>query len=34
MLQNFLKTKNISKKPKLILKNITVDKMLTYASEP
>jgi len=33
MLQKFLKNKNISKKLKLILKNTTTDKTLTYASE-
>jgi hypothetical protein len=33
MLQNFFKNKNVSKKLKLILKNTTVDKMLTYASD-
>ena len=33
MLQNFFKIKNISKKLKLRLKNTTIDKMLTYASE-
>jgi hypothetical protein len=29
----FFKNKNISKKIKLRLKNTTIDKMLTYASE-
>jgi hypothetical protein len=33
MLQKFFKNKNISKKPKLRLKNTIIDKMLTYASE-
>jgi hypothetical protein len=33
MLQKFLKNKNISKKPKLRLKNTIIDKTLTYASE-
>jgi len=33
MLQNFFRNKNISKKLKLTLKNTTIDKMLTYASE-
>ena len=33
MLQNFFKSKNMSKKLKLILKNTTIDKMFTYASE-
>ena len=33
MLQNFFKNKNISKKLKLILKNTTIDKTLTYALE-
>ena len=33
MLQNFFKSKNISKKLKLTLKNTIIDKMLTYASE-
>jgi hypothetical protein len=33
MLQKFFKNKNISKKLKLILKNTTIDKTLTYASE-
>jgi hypothetical protein len=33
MLQKFSKNKNIPKKPKLRLKNTTIDKMLTYASE-
>jgi len=33
MLQKFFKNKNISKKLKLRLKNTTIDKMLTYASE-
>jgi hypothetical protein len=33
MLQTFFKNKNISKKLKLRLKNITKDKTLTYASE-
>ena len=33
MLQNFFKTKNIPKKLKLRLKNTTIDKTLTYASE-
>ena len=31
--KNFFKNKNISKKPKLTLKNTTIDKTLTYASE-
>jgi hypothetical protein len=33
MLQKFFKNKNISKKLKLILKNKTIDKPLTYGSE-
>jgi hypothetical protein len=33
MLQKFFKNKNISKKLKLRLKNTTIDKMLTYASD-
>jgi hypothetical protein len=33
MLQQFFKNKNISKKLKLKLKNTTIDKTLTYASE-
>jgi hypothetical protein len=33
MLQTFFKNKNISKKLKLRLKNTTMDKMLTYASQ-
>jgi len=33
MLQNFFKNKNISKKPKLRLKNTIINKMLTHASE-
>ena len=33
MLQKLFKNKNISKKLKLRLKNITIDKTLTYASE-
>jgi hypothetical protein len=33
MLQKFFKNKNISKKLKLRLKNIIIDKVLTYASE-
>jgi len=33
MVQHFLKIKNISKKLKLRLKNIIIDKKLTYASE-
>jgi len=33
MLQNLFKNKNISKKLKLRLKNTTIDKTLTYASE-
>jgi hypothetical protein len=33
MLQKFSKNKNISKKLKLRLKNTTVDRTLTYASE-
>jgi ribosomal protein L31E len=33
MLQKFLKNKNIPKKLKLRLKNTTIDKTLTYASE-
>ena len=33
MLQKSFKNKNISKKLKLRLKNTTIDKMLTYASE-
>jgi len=33
MLQKFFKNKNISKKLKLRLKNTTINKMLTYASE-
>jgi len=33
MLQHFFKNKNISKKVKLRLKNTTIDKTLTYASE-
>jgi len=33
MLQKFLKNINISKKLKLTLKNTTIDKTLTYASE-
>jgi hypothetical protein len=33
MLQNFFKNKNISNKLILRLKNTTIDKMLTYASE-
>jgi hypothetical protein len=33
ILQIFLKNKNISKKPKLRLKNTIIDKKLTYASE-
>jgi hypothetical protein len=33
MLQNFFKNKNISKKLKLRLKNTTIDKTSTYASE-
>jgi hypothetical protein len=33
MVQKFFKNTNISKKLKLILKNTTTDKMLTYASE-
>jgi hypothetical protein len=32
-LQKFFKNKNISKKLKLRLKNIIIDKTLTYASE-
>jgi hypothetical protein len=31
--RNFFKNKNISKKLKLTLKNTTIDKTLTYASE-
>jgi len=31
--RNFFKNKNISKKLKLRLKNITIDRVLTYASE-
>jgi len=33
MLQKFFKNKNVSKKLKLRLKNTTIDKTLTYASE-
>jgi hypothetical protein len=33
MLQKFFKNKNISKKLKLRLKNVIIDKTLTYASE-
>ena len=33
MLQKFFKNENISKKPKLRLRNTTIDKTLTYASE-
>ena len=33
MVQHFFKNKNISKKLKLRLKNIIIDKKLTYASE-
>jgi len=33
MLQKFFKNKDISKKLKLRLKNTTIDKTLTYASE-
>ena len=33
MLQKRFKNKNISKKPKLRLKNTIIDKTLTYASE-
>jgi len=33
MLQTFFKTKNMSKKLKLRLKNTIIDKTLTYASE-
>jgi len=33
MLQTFFRNKNISKKLKLRLKNIIIDKTLTYASE-
>jgi len=33
MLQKFFRNKNISKKLKLKLKNTTIDKTLTYASE-
>ena len=33
MLQNFFKSKNISKKLKLILENTIIDKTLTYALE-
>ena len=33
MLQKFFKNKNKSEKLKLRLKNTTIDKMLTYASE-
>jgi hypothetical protein len=33
MLQNFLKNEKIYKKLKLILKNTTIDKTLTYALE-
>jgi len=33
MLQKFFRNKNISKKPKLRLKNTIIDKTLTYASE-
>jgi hypothetical protein len=33
MLHNFFKNKNISKKLKLRLKNITTDKKLAYVSE-
>jgi hypothetical protein len=33
MLQKYFKNKNISKKLKLRIKNTTIDKMLTYASE-
>jgi len=33
MLQKSFKNKNVSKKLKLILKNTTIDKTLTYASE-
>ena len=33
MLQKFFKNKNLSKKPKLRLKNTVIDKTLTYASE-
>jgi hypothetical protein len=33
MLQNFFKNKNLSKKLRLILKNTTIEKTLTYASE-
>ena len=32
--KNFFKNKNVSKKLKLRPKNTTVDKTLTYASEP
>jgi len=33
MLQKFFKSKNVSKKLKLRLKNTTIDKTLTYASD-
>jgi len=33
MLQKYFKNKNISKKLKLRIKNTTIDKTLTYASE-
>jgi len=33
MLQHFFKNKNTSKKLELRLKNTTIDKILTYASE-
>jgi hypothetical protein len=33
MLQSFIKNKNIYKKLKLVLKNIIIDKTLTYASD-
>jgi len=33
MVQIFLKNKNISRQPKLRLKNTIIDKTLTYASE-
>jgi hypothetical protein len=33
MLHRFFRSKNISKKPKLILKNTIIDKTLTYAPE-
>jgi hypothetical protein len=33
MLQKFFKNKNVSKEPKLILKNTIIDKTVTHASE-